>query len=138
MKKEPAALCPRYHHAVELIGRRWSGAIIMLLVQWQSARYNELLTAIPGISDRLLSERLRELEAEGILEREVDPGPPVRVTYRLTEAGRALEPAIVALAGWADRWVARGREAASALEKEEPRRSRGRPRSGSRLRGGVA
>jgi DNA-binding HxlR family transcriptional regulator len=105
MSDAEAGLCPRFHHAIEVVGRRWSGAIIMLLVQRGASRFNELLGAIHGLSDRLLSERLRELEAEGIVIRAVDPGPPVRVTYRLSEAGAALEPAIQALAHWAERWV---------------------------------
>jgi DNA-binding HxlR family transcriptional regulator len=107
-----ARLCPRFHHAIELIGRRWSGALIMLLVQQESARYSDLLGAIPGISDRLLSERLRELESEGIVARSVEPGPPVRVSYRLTDAGRALEPAIYGLARWADTWIPDPRDVA--------------------------
>ena|SRR6185312_475125 len=100
-----AALCPRFHHAVEVVGRRWSGAIIMTLVQTGSSRFNELLAAIPGISDRLLTERLRELEAEGIVVRTVEAARPVRVSYALSEAGKALEPAIMALGRWAERWV---------------------------------
>ena len=99
-------LCPRFHHAVEVIGRRWSGAIVMLLLRTDAARFNELLAAIPGISDRLLSERLRELEREGIVERSVQPGRPVRVSYALTPAGRALEPAIAEIGKWAETWVA--------------------------------
>jgi DNA-binding HxlR family transcriptional regulator len=98
-------LCPFFHHAVEVIGRRWSGAIVMLLLQREAVRFNELLAAIPGISDRLLSERLREFETEGIVERVVDGGPPVRVSYRLTDCGRALEPTIRELSGWAAAWI---------------------------------
>jgi DNA-binding HxlR family transcriptional regulator len=98
-------LCPLFHHAVEVIGRRWSGAIVMLLIQREAVRFNELLAAIPGLSDRLLSERLRELETEGIVERVVDAGRPVRVSYRLTNCGRALEPAVRELAVWAAAWI---------------------------------
>jgi DNA-binding HxlR family transcriptional regulator len=114
MNQDVASLCPRFHYAIEVIGRRWSGALIMLLMQTESTRYNELLARVPGISDRLLTERLRELESEGIVERLVDPGPPVRVSYRLTESGRALEPAIHALAGWADAWIPLARTTAKA------------------------
>ena len=103
-------LCARFHKAVELIGRRWSGAVIQLLLRGPS-RYVELRDAIPDISDRMLSERLRELEAEGVVTRSVIPESPIRVEYALTEKGRALEQAIVAIADWAERWVAEKTEA---------------------------
>lgn len=97
------ALCPRFHQAVELIGRRWTGAVIQLLLQ-QRMRYAELRSVIPEISDRMLSERLRELEEEGIIDRIVIPATPVRVEYELTAKGRALEPALSAIGHWAERW----------------------------------
>lgn len=68
-------------------------------------RFNELLAAIPGISDRLLTERLRELETEEILAREVQAGSPVRVSYRLTQRGSELEPVMRELGAWAERWI---------------------------------
>jgi DNA-binding HxlR family transcriptional regulator len=98
------SFCPRYLHAVELVGRRWTGVILRALLPG-SARYFELRSTIPDISDRMLSERLRELEAEGIVTRVVIPETPVRVEYSLTEKGRALENAIVAIAHWAEAWV---------------------------------
>jgi len=97
-------LCVRFHRAVELIGGRWTGAVINLLMHGRM-RYAELRGAIPDISDRMLSERLRELEAEGILARIVVPETPVRVEYELTEKGRALEHALAAVGRWAERWV---------------------------------
>lgn len=97
-------LCPRYHHAVELIGRRWTGAVIRTLMNGPR-RFNELLSAIPGISDRLLTERLRELEAEGLVRREVFPESPVRVVYELTPCGADLGPAVAEIERWAARWV---------------------------------
>jgi|SRR5215510_9147685 len=97
-------VCVRFHHAVELIGRRWTGAIISLMMS-RPQGFNEMLTAVPGLSDRLLTERLRELEAEGLVRRTVLPGPPVRVSYELTEAGRDLKPVIECLGRWAERWV---------------------------------
>jgi DNA-binding HxlR family transcriptional regulator len=99
-----APLCPRYHHAVELLGRRWTGAIISILLRGP-ARYHEVRAEIPDISDRMLAERLKELEAEGVLVRRVIPEPPVGVEYSLTEKGRALEAAVTAIARWAERWV---------------------------------
>jgi DNA-binding HxlR family transcriptional regulator len=97
-------LCGRFHKAVELIGRRWSGAIIQILRQ-RPSRYAELRTAIPDITDRMLSERLRELEDEAIVARTVIPETPVRVEYSLTAKGRALAPALDAIGHWAERWI---------------------------------
>lgn len=99
-----AAFCPRFHYAVELVGRRWSGAIIRAMLAGVT-RFSDLAGTVPGLSDRLLSERLRELEAAGLVVREVYPETPVRIEYRLTEKGRALEPVIEALAGWAEAWL---------------------------------
>ena len=98
------ALCERFHRAVELIGGRWTGSLIQLLLSGP-ARYCALKEAVPDISDRMLSERLRELEAEGIVERLVLPESPVRVEYRLTPKGEALEPTLKALGKWAERYV---------------------------------
>jgi len=105
MDHRDVALCPKYHRAIELIGRRWSGAIVLGLVRRGPCRFSELLAAIPGVSDRLLTERLRELEEQGVLIRRVQSERPVRVTYELSEAGKALEPAIGALQAWAERWI---------------------------------
>jgi DNA-binding HxlR family transcriptional regulator len=99
-----ASLCARFHKAVELIGRRWSGAIIQILRQ-RPSRYAELRAAIPDITDRMLSERLRELEDEAIVARTVIPETPVRVEYALTSKGRALAPALDAIGHWAEKWV---------------------------------
>src|ERR1041385_423877 len=99
-----AHVCAKFHHAVELIGRRWSGAIISSMIAGPRC-FNEFLAAVPGLSDRLLTERLRELESEGLVRRTVIPGPPVRVSYELTEAGRNLEPVIESLGRWAEQWV---------------------------------
>ncbi len=103
MEGEPARVSPEFHHAVELIGRRWSGAIIWALTG-RDHYFGELSQAIPGLSDRLLSRRLRELEAEGVVVRSVEDGTPPRVSYGLTEKGEALKPAIDALGEWARRW----------------------------------
>jgi DNA-binding HxlR family transcriptional regulator len=99
----PAAVCPHFHAAIELIGKRWTGAIVCALTE-RPMRFGELAKAVPGLSDRLLSQRLRELEEEGLVEREVEAGTPVRVTYSLTAVGADLEPAIGELKNWAKRW----------------------------------
>jgi DNA-binding HxlR family transcriptional regulator len=99
------ALCTPFHHAIELIGRRWTGAVISLLLQ-SRCRFATLRDAIPDITDRMLSERLQELESEGILERTVIPETPVRVEYSLTKKGRALAAAVEAIGDWAHKWGA--------------------------------
>lgn len=101
---EQPALCPRFHRAVELIGRRWTGAIIRVLLGGPR-RFNELLAAIPGISDRLLTERLRELEHEELIVRRVEAGSPVKVIYELTCSGAELKAPLDALGAWAERWL---------------------------------
>ena len=101
------AVCPHFHHAIELIGKRWTGAIVCALTE-RPMRYGELRKAVPGLSDRLLSQRLRELEEEGLVERQVEAGAPVRVIYSLTDAGRELDPALQELKAWARRWKKAG------------------------------
>jgi DNA-binding HxlR family transcriptional regulator len=96
--------CPLYHEAVELVGRRWTGAILRVLMDG-SLRFSEIAQAVPELSDRLLSERMKELEARGIVERTVLPGPPVRVEYSLSRMGRELQPALSELERWARRWL---------------------------------
>lgn len=100
-----SGVCPHFHAAIELIGKRWTGAIVFALTEGP-LRFGELAKVVPGLSDRLLSQRLRELEQEGLVEREVEAGSPVRVTYSLTEAGGELGPAIAELKSWANRWRA--------------------------------
>jgi DNA-binding HxlR family transcriptional regulator len=112
-------LCVRFHRASELIGRRWTGAIIYVLLKTR-CRFAMLRDAIPDITDRMLSDRLQELEAEGIVERTVIPETPVRVEYALTPKGRALATAIEAISKWADKWI--DLEASSRA----PRMTRGR------------
>jgi DNA-binding HxlR family transcriptional regulator len=97
-------LCARFHRASELIGRRWTGAIIFVLLR-SRCRFATLRAAIPDITDRMLSERLQELEHEGIVERTVVPMTPVRVEYALTKKGRALSAAMEAISDWAHKWV---------------------------------
>ncbi len=96
-------VCPHFHAAIELIGKRWTGAIVSALGDGP-LRFGELGRAVPGLSDRLLSRRLRELEEAGLVEREVEDGSRVRVSYSLTEKGEDLGPAISELRAWARRW----------------------------------
>ena len=128
----PRPLCSKFHRASELIGRRWTGAIIFMLMESRS-RFATLRKEIPEITDRMLSERLFELEQEGIVERTVIPETPVRVEYALTKKGRELATAIDAIGDWAKKWietdpVRRGGSSAFA-EASADRRSLGGGRS---------
>ncbi|HEV3376426.1 MAG TPA: helix-turn-helix domain-containing protein [Thermoleophilaceae bacterium] len=96
--------CSAYHAAIELIGKRWTGAILFVLLDGP-LRFSEVKALVPDLSDRLLSERLKELEQEGIVERRSSEGVPVRIEYALTEKGRALEPAVRSLKVWARSWL---------------------------------
>jgi DNA-binding HxlR family transcriptional regulator len=98
------ACCAAYHRAVELVGKRWTGAILLVLMDGP-ARFSEVKQLVPDLSDRLLSERMKELESEGIVRRRVLDEMPVRVEYSLTVKGEALEPAVRALKIWARSWL---------------------------------
>jgi DNA-binding HxlR family transcriptional regulator len=97
-------ICPRFQHGAEIIGKRWTGLIIKILMPGP-LRFSELAERLEVVSDRVISERLKELEAEGIITRSVYPETPVRIEYALTEKGAALEPVIIALQDWAECWV---------------------------------
>jgi DNA-binding HxlR family transcriptional regulator len=101
----PKPCCSLYHRAVELVGKRWTGAILLVLLDEGPLRFSEIKQAVPELSDRLLSERMKELEAEEIVDRRVIDDTPVRVEYALTDKGYALEPPIRALKSWANDWL---------------------------------
>jgi DNA-binding HxlR family transcriptional regulator len=101
---ETSASCAQFQRAIEFIGRRWNGAILFALLNGP-CRFNELLAKVPNLSDRLLTERLRELEAAGLLTRAVHPGPPVRVVYELTQAGHDLSDIVHGIMAWAHKWM---------------------------------
>jgi DNA-binding HxlR family transcriptional regulator len=96
--------CPLYHRAIEIVGRRWTGAIIRALLAGH-IRFSQIRATVPGLSDRLLSERLKELEAEGIVERRVLALTPVRIEYHLTAKGEALGSVVQAVSAWAEVWL---------------------------------
>lgn len=97
-------ICPRYEHAVSVLGKRWTGLLLDALMDGPK-RFCELTALVEGLSDRVLSDRLRELETEDVVKRVVYPQIPVRVEYQLTEKGRALKPVIDAIHVWAEEWV---------------------------------
>jgi DNA-binding HxlR family transcriptional regulator len=103
------ACCPYFHKAVELVGKRWTGAILYVLLHAdRPLRFSEIGHAVPDLSDRLLSERMKELERCGIVERRQTGTSPVKVEYALTDRGRELEPALAEIKEWANRWIASG------------------------------
>lgn len=104
MAEQLSPFCAVYTRAIEVIGRRWTGAILRALMAG-STRFGEIGNVVPGLSDRLLSERLKELEAEGLVTRTVIPDTPVRIEYRLTDKGVALEAVVRSIADWADTWM---------------------------------
>ena len=97
-------ICPRYEHAIQILGKRWTGLLLVALMDGPR-RFCELTAYVEGLSDRVLSDRLRELEVEGIVSRVVYPNIPVRVEYELTDKGRALQPVVEAIQNWAQQWI---------------------------------
>ena len=97
-------VCSLFHRAIELIGSRWTGAILQTLLQGKT-RYAAIKGSIPDLTDRMLSERLRSLEGEGLVVRNVIPDTPVRVEYELSLKGRELQDALEEIASWAERWI---------------------------------
>jgi DNA-binding HxlR family transcriptional regulator len=105
-RPEAPHCCPNFHDAVELVGKRWTGAILYVLLETgRPMRFSEIAHAVPDLSDRLLSERMKELERRRIVERRVAATSPIKVEYELTKRGRELDPALAELKRWADRWL---------------------------------
>ncbi|MDP3953124.1 helix-turn-helix domain-containing protein [Microbacterium sp.] len=98
----PPGHCLGLQQALELIGARWTGSILLAVLSG-ARRFSDIRVAVPGVSDRLLCDRLRRLEAEGLLERHAAQDPSL-IGYAPTEAGRALVPALRALSDWTTRW----------------------------------
>lgn len=98
--------CPRFHAAIELIGRRWNGVILQRLLDGPY-RFSEIRRGIPRLTDAMLSQRLRELEDEGLVERRVIDERPIQVTYALTAVGQRLTPVLMAVADWSNEWAER-------------------------------
>jgi DNA-binding HxlR family transcriptional regulator len=96
--------CNYYASLMDLLGRRWMGIILRVLMAGPH-RFSEIMSAVPGLSDPLLTQRLRELEARKLVDRRVLPSSPVRVEYELTAAGRDLDQAVRVLSKWAEKWL---------------------------------
>lgn len=97
-------ICPKFEAAFTLLGKRWTGLILRALMQGKT-RFTDIAQMIPNLSDRMLAERFRELEAAGLVTRQVYGETPVRIEYGLTDAGRALGPVMDQVQAWADAWV---------------------------------
>jgi DNA-binding HxlR family transcriptional regulator len=97
-------VCVRFHTAIELLGGRWTGAVLRALVTG-SRRFADIKAAVPNLSNTMLSQRLRELEAAGLVERHVLATSPVRVEYQLTQMGRDVNPILDAVIAWSHRWI---------------------------------
>ncbi|ADC49874.1 MULTISPECIES: winged helix-turn-helix transcriptional regulator [Alkalihalophilus] len=97
-------MCPKYEHAAELLGKKWTGLIIRVLLDGPK-RFKEIKKQIPYMSDRILTERMKELEQLEIISRNVYPETPVRIEYELTEKGLDLEPVIHSIQTWGEKWM---------------------------------
>jgi DNA-binding HxlR family transcriptional regulator len=93
-------LCPWFQTAMDVLSRPWNGLIMAMLQTKGVLRFSELRAGLTAMGDRMLSERLKELELRGLVSRRVEPGPPVRVVYELTEVGRGFRDVALALSGW--------------------------------------
>ena len=96
-------MCPKFENAFELLGKRWTGLIIRTLMSGQK-RFSDIAEAIPNMSARMLTERFKELEKEGIITRKVYPEIPVRIEYELSEKGKELEAVMDEIQKWAEKW----------------------------------
>jgi DNA-binding HxlR family transcriptional regulator len=99
-------LCPKFECAFVLLGKRWNGLIIRVLLEGPK-RFSDISNMIPQLSDRILVERFKELESEGIIKRNVYPETPVRIEYQLTDKGIALKNVMDEVQKWADTWICR-------------------------------
>lgn len=124
MKRACDHLCPYFQAAMDVLAKPWTGLIVATL-EAGPLRFSEIGERIPAMGDRILSSRLKELEAEGVIVRHVDAGPPVRVTYELTEAGKGFGAAAQAIGAWG-----------AALAKQKAAREATGARAGKRARRG--
>ncbi|ADE70401.1 MULTISPECIES: winged helix-turn-helix transcriptional regulator [Priestia] len=101
---EPKDIQPKVEKSFELIGKKWTGLIIYVLMSGPK-RFSELNESIPALSRRLLTERIKELEDHGIVVRNVIPDRPIRSEYSLTQKGTELGKILGPISQWAESWV---------------------------------
>ena len=97
-------MCPKYENAIKMLGKKWTGLIIRVLLE-KPGRFSDISSLIPNISDRMLTERFKELESTGIISRKVYPETPVRIEYELTKKGKSLKPILDEIQKWAENWI---------------------------------
>ncbi|BBH23644.1 putative HTH-type transcriptional regulator YvaP [Paenibacillus baekrokdamisoli] len=102
--EHPQFMCARFEKALEILSKRWTSMIVYQLLNGPQ-RFVAIEHSIPNLSGKVLSERLKELEAEGIIQRDVYPEMPVRIEYKLTEKGQGLAPLFTEIIGWANQWI---------------------------------
>ena len=97
-------MCPKYESAAEVLGKKWTGLIVRVLLGGPK-RFKEIKEQIPEMSDKMLTDRMKELEVQEIVKRNVYPEMPVRIEYELTDKGKGLEPVIQSIQEWGERWM---------------------------------
>ncbi|WP_406021790.1 helix-turn-helix transcriptional regulator [Nocardioides sp. NBC_00850] len=122
MTDEVARYCPYFGAAMETLSKRWAGQVLRALVPGPM-RFNAMASAIPSLTESTLSQRLKELESAGLVDRAVYCEHPVRVEYALTDKGRALGDVLMQLNGWALEWVTPTNETADTAGDAPPRTS---------------
>jgi DNA-binding HxlR family transcriptional regulator len=126
VKPHNKSLCPKFQAAMEVLAKPWTGLIVATLAEAGALRFSELGERVPGIGDRMLSERLKELEGLAVVERRVLPGRPVGVEYELTEAGKAFGDVSTAMARWGEKLIAAHPPPAPVAKKAAgPKRKKG-------------
>jgi DNA-binding HxlR family transcriptional regulator len=117
-------LCPHFQAAMEILARPWNGLIIATLEDRPTLRFSELRERLTAMGDRMLSSRLKELEARGLVVRHVSPGPPVRVEYALTSTGRRFRQVERAISDWGQALAATAGPPGRSTKPTRPRRER--------------
>ncbi len=102
--QENFSICPRYEKLAEFMGKRWTGLILRVLIEGK-CRFSEILETVDGLSSRLLTERLKEMEELGMVERTVKNEYPIKVEYKLTDKGLELAPIIDDMQKFAEKWL---------------------------------
>ncbi|WP_153731524.1 winged helix-turn-helix transcriptional regulator [Sporosarcina obsidiansis] len=100
---KPSSICPKFEKAISLLSQRWTALVIYQLLSG-TQRFSEIQAAV-GISGKVLSDRLKDLEQQGVVKREVIPETPVMIQYSLTEKGYALEPVLKEIENWSSAWM---------------------------------